>query len=432
MNDLFRENRIRLINHFKSYSRNGLIYLEGNDEVDRNADTTYVFRQDSNFQWCTGCNLVLCNVIIDIDKSETIIFFKPPSPKDGIWYGRIIDRETIIKEYGVDNAFESTRIHNYLKERLKGNDMIHILNRKHRTDLSQYPTSTSFLNSALKDLRTVKTEKEIALMRMTSKISSIAHIQIMKECKVGMYEYQLESIYQFNCGYRGSREVAYPPIVGSGYNSAVLHYNSNSKKINDGDLVLVDAGNELLQYGTDITRTFPANGRFTSRQRLIYSMVLQVFKSCVKKLKPGAKWPEIAVHCKKEISRLLLENNFLKGDLDTIIDNDIASVFMPHGLGHFVGLDVHDTYITPFTPLVKGHVLTIEPGIYFNEESLKLAFNNPSKRALINWDRIEGFKEFGGVRIEDTLVITDQGSETLINVPLEIEEIEDIMRQYKE
>jgi Xaa-Pro aminopeptidase len=279
----------------------------------------------------------------------------------------------------------------------------------------------------------VKSPKEIALQKYAATVSAQAHIELMKFCRPGVYEFQLESKFIHYCSMHGLRLQGYPSIVGSGYNSAVLHYSKNSKIVADGDLVLVDAGGEILNYTADITRTFPANGKFNDKQRLIYGKVLAIQKELISMIKPGVLFQDIIARSGYLVCMTALNLGLVQGsedDIPTMVAARVQYAFMPHGLGHFLGQDVHDTSIYPKEPLQPGNVVTIEPGIYFNESAIQSAMETVDKRPWLNMPAIQPWidSNFGGVRIEDDVLVTADGYEVLsASSPKEIEEIEAIM-----
>ncbi|NWW82841.1 PEPD dipeptidase, partial [Climacteris rufus] len=258
------------------------------------------------------------------------------------------------------------------------------------------------------------------------------------------------SLFQHYCYTRGGmRHTSYTCICGSGENSSVLHYGHsgapNDKTIEDGDLCLFDMGGEYYCYGSDITCTFPANGKFTADQRAVYEAVLKASRAVMKAVKPGVAWPDMhrladRVHL-EELTRI----GILKGNVDDMVKVHLGAIFMPHGLGHLLGIDVHDVGGYPegveridapglrslrtARRLQQGMVLTIEPGIYFIEHLLEQALRDPAQACFINSHVLQRFRGFGGVRIEDDIVVTATGMELLTCVPRTVEEIEAFMAE---
>eukprot|EP01126_Amoeba_proteus_P032820 TRINITY_DN3204_c0_g1_i4.p2 TRINITY_DN3204_c0_g1~~TRINITY_DN3204_c0_g1_i4.p2 ORF type:complete len:257 (+),score=55.59 TRINITY_DN3204_c0_g1_i4:878-1648(+) len=252
----------------------------------------------------------------------------------------------------------------------------------------------------------------------------------MKNCKPGLREFQLASLFHYYTSWRGCFHDAYLTIVGSGKNSAILHYNRNSEIIKDGDLVLVDAGCEYFCYASDITRTFPSNGKFSQDQKMIYGIVLNVQKELISMVIPGRDFRNL---CSKA-SELLVEGLIEVGIIHSCTSSEaikkgLDRIFMPHGLGHLMGLDVHDTTIYPKVPLVENMVITMEPGLYFNKFLVERAVEDKEKASYLNHEVVKRMVDsVGGVRIEDVLVVVNDGALVLSRfVPKEIEEIEKLM-----
>ena len=243
-------------------------------------------------------------------------------------------------------------------------------------------------------LRAVKDADELRRLRTASEITAEAHRQAMLQTRPGMWEYEVEAIVEYNFRRRGAERVGYPSIVGSGFNSTLLHYDLSRRQTADGDILLIDAGAEFGYYTTDLTRTFPVNGKFTPRQKAIYELVLGSQQAAIDAIKPGITLAEL-----NRIAR-----NYMDENSGTLCGEEPCTRYFIHGLGHHVGLDVHD--INPyFSELLPGMTLTIEPGIYIPEESL-------------------------GVRIEDVLLVTETGSESLTSgAPRTVAEIEALMAQ---
>jgi Xaa-Pro aminopeptidase len=272
---------------------------------------------------------------------------------------------------------------------------------------------SGYTEPILHEMRLFKDEDEISIMKKACSISAQAHIRAMKSVKPGMFEYELEAEYVHEFMKNGARDCAYTPIVGSGNNSCILHYNQNDRKMENGDLVLVDAGCEYQGYASDITRTFPVNGKFSPEQKLIYEIVLEAHKNCIEMLKPGISWMDVHRQSIETITKGLIEINLLSGSLEENIEKENYSKFYMHRVGHWLGLDVHDVggYGSEgdWRLMEPGMVTTIEPGIYIKEG-------------------LEGVpEEFHkiGVRIEDDVLITDDGYEILSSeVPVDVESIE--------
>ncbi|KAG0207708.1 hypothetical protein BGX28_001105 [Mortierella sp. GBA30] len=319
-----------------------------------------------------------------------------------------------------------------------------------------------------------KTPIEIALSREATRISSDAHRLIMKSARPGMYEYQLEALFKYECARQGGRAQCYLPIVGTGVNGAYLHYTRNDTQIKDGQLILIDAACEVDCYGSDVTRTFPVSGHFSDEQLAIYNLVLEMQTSVIRAMEKGVDWTQMSILSQKVGIRGLKRLGLLKGDEDDLFESSVIKVFYPHGLGHLLGLNVHDDglgldiqippklqsfegfmnnknnkslpidfqsihgddddqdentlrllpppssrrnkfvgssfFATPSTKLEPGMVLTVEPGIYFNPAQIAFALKNPHHSRFLNEHFIRHYMPVGGVRIEDVVLILPDGS----------------------
>ena len=280
---------------------------------------------------------------------------------------------------------------------------------------SEVPENLLSLDAILDEMRLKKTEEEILLMKKAGDITCEAHIQAMKKVKPGMFEYQLEAEYLHTFLQGGARFPAYNSIVGGGNNSCILHYNENNSKLNDGDVVLVDAGCEYQHYASDVTRTFPVGKKFSEEQKNIYEVVLEAHKQASAEVKPGNPWNKAQEKSIEVITQGLIELGILSGKLEDLIEKEEYTKFYMHRIGHWLGMDVHDVgnykKKGKWRDLEPGMVLTIEPGVYILD-SLK----GVDKK----WLGI-------GVRIEDDLLVTNDGNQVLTShAPKEIQDIENL------
>jgi Xaa-Pro dipeptidase len=309
------------------------------------------------------------------------------------------------------------------------------------------------LHRDMVELRVHKTRAEVAVLRYAAQLSADAHRAVLRACRPGMMEYQLEATFLHHAYFHGgARQSGYTPICASGPNAAVLHYGHagapNSRRIADGDLCLVDCGAEYHGYDGDLTSTFPANGRFTSDQRDVYETVLAALRGVEAAMRPGVLWPDMHRLAYRIIAEQLLARGFLApgASIDDILAAHVVALFMPHGLGHLLGLDTHDVggyparsgVTRPTDPGIRrlrtartlepGMVITVEPGVYFNPFLLEPALTDPAVARFFVPDKIRSFLSFGGVRLEDNVLITDSGIEILNpNLPRTCEEIEAAM-----
>jgi len=275
-----------------------------------------------------------------------------------------------------------------------------------------------------------------------------AHVTCMRQIKPGMREYQLESLFRHHCYYHGGcRHMSYTCICGAGINSATLHYGHagapNDKEIKDGDICLFDMGAEYHCYGSDITCSYPANGKFTPAQKDIYEAVLCALNRVLDQLRPGVSWLEMHQEAERGFLSVLKERGYVRGDLEEMMTHRIGALFQPHGLGHLLGLDTHDVggynegpsrsdkaglkSLRTARDLQENMVLTVEPGVYFIRALLDPALNDETKSAFLVKEKIEPMMDFGGIRLEDDIVITADGHENFTRTPRKVADIEAVM-----
>lgn len=419
----------------KQIGPTGIVILPAAPEYKRNGDAHYAYRQNSDFYYLTGFNESEAFVVLAPKRKEGeyILFNRVRDRAHEIWDGPRAGQEGAKKDYLADQAFPVAEFETMLPDLLNGRESIHYplglnqdfdevifravnkIRAKIRSGV-QAPLQFVDITPSIHEMRIFKSPAEIAVMQKAADISAQAHVRAMQICTPGMYEYQLEAELMYEFARNGARYPAYSSIVGAGRNTCILHYINNDQRIHDGDLVLIDAGCEYQNYASDITRTFPANGKFTGEQRAIYELVLDAQMAAIKAAKPGASWTAPQTVIVKIITQGLVDLGILKGNVDNLIEKQAYQPFYMHRSGHFLGLDVHDSgryrIGDKWRKLETGMVLTIEPGIYISAD-----IPGVHKR----WQNI-------GVRIEDDIVITKQGRDVLTaNVPKAVADIEALM-----
>lgn len=412
-----------------------MLILPSAPEIVRNGDAVYHYRQNSDFYYLTGFEEPEAVVVLAPKRKEGeyILFNRVRDRDREIWDGPRAGQESARKDFLADSAFPVSELESMLPELLMGRESIHYplgLNKefdkillrainKIRSKIRggmQPPIAFVDITSSLHEMRLFKSPAEIAIMRKAAEITAKAHLRAMEICEPGMNEYQLEAELMYEFQRNGARFPAYNPIIGSGRNSCILHYVCNSQMIADGDLVLIDAGAEYQNYAADITRTFPANGKFSAEQRAIYELVLESQLAAIKSVKPGTAWTTTQNVVVNVITQGLIDLGILRGNLDDLIEKKAYYPFYMHRSGHWLGLDVHDVgryrIDDKWRALEPGMVLTVEPGIYISAD-----IPSVNKR----WHNI-------GVRIEDDVLVTSKGREVLSDkIPKQISEIEEIM-----
>ena len=430
MKSIFTERRQRL---GANLPPNAAIVIAGASTQYRNADSSYAFRQDSNFWYLTGFNEAEATLVVLTDNSKTAksIAFVPEKDKlKEIWDGYRAGPEGAVKDHGFDEAYNNSEINDQLPELLKGRDrvfypvgknagldqnIIEWIKTAKSKDRHSSAIDIADATSKVGNQRLIKDAHEIDLMKKACRISAESHVEAMKFVKPGMTEQEMEAFYLYEFAKRGGRFSAYTPIVAGGENACVLHYVENSKPLLDGDLLLVDAGCEYDFYASDITRTFPVSGKFTDAQLAIYEIVLEAASKAIAAVSVNNNVMDAQIISEKVVTQGLIDLGILTGSLDDLHAKGAFKEFYMHKIGHWLGIDVHDAgdYMEndQFMQFKPGMVTTIEPGIYI-----------PSSANVD--DKWKGI----GIRIEDDILVTPDGNENLTEfVPSDPKEIEALM-----
>ena len=430
MKSIFTERRQRL---GANLPPNAAVVIAGASTQYRNADSSYAFRQDSNFWYLTGFNEAEATLVVLTDDSQITksIAFVPEKDKlKEIWDGYRAGPEGAVKDHGFDEAFNNSEINDQLPELLKGRDrvfypvgknagldqnIIEWIKTAKSKDRHSSAIDIADASSKVGNQRLIKDAYEIDLMKKACRISAESHVEAMKFVKPGMTEQEMEAFYLYEFAKRGGRFSAYTPIVAGGENACVLHYVENSKPLLDGDLLLVDAGCEYDFYASDITRTFPVSGKFTDAQLAIYEVVLEAESKAIAAVSVNNNVMDAQIISEKVVTQGLIDLGILTGSLDDLHAKGAFKEFYMHKIGHWLGIDVHDAgdYMEndQFMQFKPGMVTTIEPGIYI-----------PSSANVD--DKWKGI----GIRIEDDILVTPDGNENLTEfVPSDPKEIEALM-----
>lgn len=414
---------------------NSVAIIPSAQEVSRNRDVEYPFRQHSDFYYLTGFNEpdALLVLVPGRGAGEVVLFCRDRDPEMEIWNGYRVGPQGAVDHYGMQQAFANADRDQEIQSLLDGRariyysigssepfdrqiqDWLRGLRARARTG-AVAPGELIMLDPLLHELRLFKDPEEQELMRAAGRISAEAHVRAMRVCQPGMAEYQLEAEISHHFAMNGCRQPAYSSIVGGGENACVLHYTENQDLLQAGDLVLIDAGCELDYYAGDITRTFPVSGTFSPEQKAVYELVLNVQKACIDAVKPGVLWDRIHELSVELLTEGLVQLGLLSGDVGELIEEGAYKAFYMHRIGHWLGLDVHDVgdykIDGDWRPLEPGMVMTVEPGIYISPQN----------------DQVEPRWRGIGVRIEDDVLVTAEGCENLTaGVPKEVTEIEALM-----
>ncbi|HEY5623103.1 MAG TPA: aminopeptidase P N-terminal domain-containing protein [Gammaproteobacteria bacterium] len=416
--------------HFMELIGTGSIaILPAAPERMRSRDTHYAYRPDSDFFYLTGFDEpdAVAVLIPGRPHGEFLMFCRERDPEKELWDGAREGPEGLVERFGADDAFPITDIEEILPGLLERSERVfysmgifgefdqrllgwmHALHAKRQS--GHAPDELVDLDHLLHEMRLFKSRREVSAMKRSARIAVAAHKRALRACQPGMYEYELEAEFRYEFSRQGA-QCSYEPIVASGANACVLHYRANDAVMNDGDLVLIDAGCEIDLYASDVTRTYPVNGEFTAPQRELYEVVREANRAATEKARPGNHWNDPHDAAVKEITRGLRDIGILKGRLPTLIRSNAYRPYFMHKTGHWLGMDVHDVgdykVAEQWRLLEPGMVTTIEPGIYVAPNARGVA-----KR----WRGI-------GIRLEDDVHVARDGPQVLTaDLPLDADEI---------
>jgi Xaa-Pro aminopeptidase len=421
--------------HLLDKMRHGIAIIPTAHEVARNADAHYDFRHDSHFYYLTGFpepEAVL--IIVAGEKRQSILFCREKNSEREIWDGFRYGPEAASKQFGFEAAYPIAQLDEKLIE-LMGNQtslfyplgadsawdtrllkLRGAVKEKSRNGIYA-PNEIRDVRELVNEMRLFKDTHEQDIMRRATAISCAAHRRAIRSTRPGMFEYEVEAELLHEFCRNGARHPAYTSIVAGGANACTLHYVGNDSRLQDGDLLLIDAGCELDGYASDITRTFPVNGKFSAGQKDVYEIVLDAQSAAIAVAKPDKPWNAPHEAALRVLAQGFIDLKLCHGSVESILETESYKQFYMHRTGHWLGMDVHDVgeykIVDQWRPLQSGMMLTVEPGCY-----IRPADNVP--RALWNI----------GIRIEDDVLITPHGNEVLTqNAPKTIKEIEELMRQ---
>jgi Xaa-Pro aminopeptidase len=406
----------------------------------RNSDVEHEYRQDSDLYYLTGFEEPNSVAVLAPDHPEHrfVLFVQAREREREVWTGWRAGEEGAKRDFGADAAFTIDKLDEELPKLVEkanrvyyrfGSDprcddrVVSLMRRFQRERQRNGVGPAAVIDPAelLHELRLIKTGVDLELLRRAVDISCEAHLEAMRAIRPGMFEYEIEAVLRYVCRKNGSPRHGYAPIVASGANATVLHYTANDCRIGEGDLVLIDAGTEFGYFTGDVTRTFPANGRFTEAQREVYQLVLDAQTEAINLVRPGASFIEPHDRVVRVLTEGMIRLGFLDGEVDKLIEDNEYKKFYMHRTSHWLGMDVHDAgpykVADEWRRLEPGMVLTIEPGIYVAEDTEGVDL------------RYRGI----GVRIEDDVLVTTGGAEVLsARVPKTIEDIERLIMEARE
>lgn len=388
----------------------------------RNNDVDHEYRQDSDLFYLTGFDEPESALVLAANDHKATMFVRPRNPEREVWDGARAGVDGVKADFGAHEAFAISQLAGELPKLLADKKRLYYrlgLNRafddsvlgaidatrrRARFGVS-WPTELVDPGTIAHEMRLIKTTEDVAIMAHAGKITRDAHLKAMRLAAPGMHEYEIEAVLLETFRGQGSERPAYGSIVGSGPNATVLHYRANNRKMQEGDLLLIDAGCEYGYYASDVTRTFPVSGKFTEPQRAIYELVLEAQTASIEATKAGTTLDEVHKISVRAITTGLVRLGLLSGDVSDLIEKEAYKPFFMHRTSHWLGMDVHDVgaYFIRGKPRVleAGMVMTVEPGIYIARDCDKVA---PEWRGI-------------GVRIEDDLLVTAEG---MVNLTAEI------------
>ncbi len=451
-------------NLLKKFFKNGIAFFPGNDESSMNyPGNTYHFRQDSSFLYFFGLDQPALAGMFDFETGEEYIFGNDVTLEDIIWMGNqpsVAERASLA---GINKTLPYDRLAGFIKKIIRQKKKIHYL-PPYRGEtiiklagLLSVPVSyvkigSSFdLIKAVVALRSVKEDTEISEIENMVDVAYEMHTTAMKMAHPGIYEREIAGrIEGIAVSYGGG--ISFPTILS--INGHILHNHNHGNLLKKGRLMVVDAGAESCKgYASDITRTCPVGGKFSTLQKEVYKIVLAANTESIKEVKPGTPFRNIHLNAARIITEGLKELGLMKGNIDKAVKAGAHALFYPHGLGHMLGLDVHDmeglgedyvgydstvnrstqfgtAYLRLAKKLKPGYILTIEPGVYFIPALIDQWKAEKLFREFINYDKVEKYRDFGGIRIEDNVLVTDKGHRILGKpIPKTIKEIEDLMKK---
>ncbi|MBN2246697.1 MAG: aminopeptidase P family protein [Candidatus Aminicenantes bacterium] len=452
-------------NKLKKQLKSGIALFLGNEESPMNyRDNPFHFRQDSNFLYFFGLDSPGLAGIIDIDEGKDIIFGNDIDVEDIIWMGDLPKLKDRASEAGVNHTMPYAELDNILKTAISKGKKVHFL-PPYRMENTVKLSRLLGLHEAVVNLyasieliravveqRSIKMKEEIDEIEKAHNIAYEMHTTAMKMTKPGIYEYEIAGKIEGIAAAMGGM-ISFPIILT--INGQTLHNHYHGNKLVEGRLLVNDSGAESSRhYSSDITRTIPVSGKFSSKQKEIYNIVLDAQESAIKVMKPGYKNKNTHFVAVKKIAKGLSELGLMKGNIEEAVKAGAHALFMPHGLGHMMGLDVHDmedlgenyvgydektkrsdqfglAYLRMAKELEPGHVLTVEPGIYFIPALIDQWKKEKRHLAFIDYSKVDKYRDFGGIRIEDNILITKTGSRVIgKTIPKTIDDVEAITGTY--
>jgi len=432
LSSIYAKRRKKLIEQLQPSS---IVVLRAAPVYHKDRDVTFSHRQDPDFFYLTGYSEPDAVAIIAPKRieGEYILFIREKDEKEKQWVGGGVTKKEAMEIYGADQVFPYDCLPDVIPELLDGRSHVYYpVNSS--AELSQHvmksiqrlkrgvragmraPTDLIDLSKILHEMRLIKDEKEIEILKKVAQITVAGQLRAMKKCKPGMMEYELKAEVLYEFYKQGASGESFETIVANGKNACILHYIDNQDQLENGKLVLLDAGAEYQHYTGDITRTFPVNGHFSGPQKELYNVVLNAQLAAIEIIKPGVVWDDLQEVTIYNLTQGLIDLGIVKGSIDSIIESKTYKHFYMHHLSHWIGMNVHDDceykIDNHWRKLQPGMLMSIEPGLY-----------------IPNWDTIDAKWRGMGIRIEDEVLITKDGCDVLTkDVPKTVDEIETLMK----
>jgi len=455
--EIYVERRKRLREQIES----GLLLFLGNEESPMNYPANpYHFRQDSSFLYFFGLDSPSLAAVVDVDEGRDVIFGNDVSMEDIIWMGDLPTMRERAALVGIADTAPLAQLEEAIKEALQKGKTVHYL-PPYRPEsvlkIAQFLgiDQNSVKSQASKELikavvaqRSVKIPQEIEQMEMAHEVTYDMYITAMKMAKHGIVEREIVGQME-GLALASGCHMAFPTILTT--NGQILHNHYHGNQLEEGRLMVIDSGAESpMNYASDITRTVPVGGKFTLQQKDIYDIALRAQQTAIQSIKPGVMFKDIHLKAASIIASGLNELGLMKGDVDEAVQTGAHALFFPHGIGHMIGLDVHDmedlgenyvgyddtvqrseqfglAYLRLAKKLKPGHVLTVEPGIYFIPALIEQWATEKKFASFIDYEKLKEYKDFGGIRIEDDVLVTQEGHHVMgKSIPKTVEEVEKI------
>lgn len=408
------------------------------------SDQAKPFRQNRYFFYLSGCDIPGSHVVYNGDKDLLTLYLPDIDYEDVMWSGMPMSLETALKTFDVDEVKYASELNSHLQALKQEAILTTDINDGNKVyDFLLTPNDPDFFY-AMDEARLIKDEYELGLMRHAAKLTDNCHFAVMSALPIETKETHIHAEFMYHALRQGSKYQSYDPICCSGPSCSTLHYVKNDDDLESKRSVLIDAGCEWSLYASDVTRCFPINGDWSKEHLEVYSIVQKMQHVTMAMIKPGVPWEDCHLAAHKVLIEEFLKLNIFKSDysVEEIMESKVSGSFFPHGLGHLMGMDTHDVggypnyddensllkYLRLRRPLQKGMVLTDEPGVYFSPFLLENVLNNPEKVKYINKDVLEKYWYIGGVRIEDDLLITEDGYENFTKITSDPHEISKIVK----